>query len=137
LKKTLATILTVDVGLLIAPELGQADVEWTLKKQLNLDAKPLDIFPSTDGQWIFVLVEGEILVYSMPEDKIVKRIPVDREYDSLQHSPAGNILIVASRSAKAVKIIKLGIIHHFDLSELPFKGPANAPVTIAAFFDYQ
>lgn len=113
------------------------EVDWTLKKQLNIEAIPLDIALSTDGQWIFVLASGEVLIYSTAENKIINRIPVDKSFDKLSFSPVNNTLLVASRSGKAVKLIQLDKVYRFSMSGLPFKGPEKAAVTISVFSDYQ
>ncbi len=114
-----------------------ADLELTERKQLKLDVSPLDTATSADGQWLFILTPGEIIVYSAFEDKISKGIPIDKGFDSLTYSARDNTLILSSRSEKAVKIIQLELIHQFDISGLPLKGPGNAPVTVAVFGDYQ
>ena len=125
------------VSLICVPQVFPADVEWTIKKQLNLDVSPLDISPSLDGQWIFILAPGEVLVYSVSEDKVVNRIPVDKAFDKLTHSPRNNTLVLGSRSDKRLEIIQLELIHKIDVSGLPFKGSENAPVTMVVFGDYQ
>ena len=129
--------LSLTVSWICVPQPFPADVEWTIKKQLNLEASPLDISTSAGGRWIFILAPGEVLVYSVSEDKVVTRIPVDKAFDRLRHAAKSNTLVLSSKSEKTVKIIQLELIHKFDLSGLPFKGPENAPVTMAVFGDYQ
>ena len=133
----LGIFLGITVSWICVPHLFPADVDWTIKKQLNLEASPLDISASVDGRWIFILVPWEILVYSVSEDKVVNRIPVDKAFDKLTHSARSNTLVLSSRSEKTLKIIQLELIHKIDISGLPFKGPENAPVTMAVFGDYQ
>jgi hypothetical protein len=119
------------------PHLFTAEVDWTIKKQLNLEASPLDISTSVDGRWIFILVPGEIHVYSVSEDKVVNRIPVDKTFDTLTHSARSNTLVLGSGSEKTLRIIQLELIHKIPVSGLPFEGPEHAPVTIAVFGDFQ
>jgi hypothetical protein len=114
-----------------------AEIEWTVKKQLKLEAAPTDIAPSADGKWIYVLTSGEILVYSVPEDKVMNRIPVDKTFDRLTYSAQDNTLLVSSSAEKTLKIIQLAVIQHFSLEGLPFEGQKNAPVTLVVFSDYQ
>jgi hypothetical protein len=130
-------IFSLIVICLLVPQVFAADLELTERKQLKLDVPPLDTATSADGQWLFILTPGEIIVYSAFEDKISKGIPIDKGFDRLTYSAKTNSLILSSRSEKAVKIIQLELIHQFDISGLPLKGPENAPVTVAVFGDYQ
>lgn len=134
-------ILGIFLGLMVnficIPHLLAANVEWTPKKPLELGASTLDMATSFDGRWIFILAPGEILVYSVSEKKVVNRIPVDKAFDRLTHSQRTNTLMLGSGTEKILKIIELEVIHNFDISGLPITGPEDAPVTIAAFGDYQ
>lgn len=114
-----------------------ADLEWTVRKELDLKGPSLDISASRDGKWIFILTPGKVLVYSVTEDRLLKRIPVDEAYDRLTYSARDNALILTSRSKATLRIIQLEPIHEFDVSGLPFKGPEHAPITIVVFGDYQ
>lgn len=114
-----------------------ADIEWSAKKQLPIDAAPLDSALSDDGTLMFMLTPGKILVYSIAKEKVVNRIPVDKSFDRLTFSPKQNRLIVTSSSKKTLKIIDLEFLQKIDIAGLPHKGPKNAPVTIAVFNDYQ
>jgi len=137
-RRTLAGIVLVLFSIIfLTPHYSIADLEWSVKKQLKLDAAPLEVAPSADGKWIYVLTTGEILVYSVFEDKVVNRIPVDKTVDRLSYSAPDNTLLVSSSREKTLKIIQLEAIHHFSLEGLPFEGPKNAPVTIVVFSDYQ
>jgi hypothetical protein len=137
MKKIISIAGIALISLLRAVQPCHADVEWTLQKQLSLEGNPLDVALSSDGQWIYVLVPGEVQVYSASEDRIVTRIPVDRSFDRLAHSATDSTLIVTSSSGKVARLIHLEAVRTFDLADLPFKGPEKAPVVIAVFSDYQ
>ena len=114
-----------------------AELEWTVRKQVPLTSAPLDNAVSADGQSLYILSAGEILVYSLSRNKTINTIPIEGEYDRISVSPKGNSLIVTSSAAKSLKIIDLEFIQNIDISGLPLKGPADAPITIAVFSDYQ
>ena len=120
----------------VTPVFG-ADVDWTEKTELNLEASPLDVAASADGEWLFVLTPGQVLVYAAPENKLLKKISVHAQFDRLAHSPKDNTLVLSSSSGKSLKFIELQLVHEFDVSGLPFKGPENAAVIMAVFGDYQ
>ncbi len=119
------------------PKVVQADVEWKVLKSLDLKATPLDVAPSMDGQRLFVLTPGEILVYSIGEGKITDHIPIDKEFDRIVSLPRSDALSVSSSKKKLLQVVLLETIHKIDVSGLPFKGPKDAPVTIAVYDDYQ
>jgi DNA-binding beta-propeller fold protein YncE len=131
---TLIVFFVVSAGFV---GLVSAELEWTFRKQVPLTAAPLDNAVSADGQSLYILSTGEILVYSLTQNKAINTIPIEGEYDRISVSPKGNSLIVTSSADKSLKIIDLEFRYNIDVSDLPLKGPADAPVTIAVFSDYQ
>jgi len=79
----------------VTPVFG-ADVDWTEKTELNLEASPLDVAASADGEWLFVLTPGQVLVYAAPENKLLKKISVHGQFDRLAYSPKDNTLVLSS-----------------------------------------
>jgi hypothetical protein len=130
-------LLSLTIGWLFLPQFTHADMEWTVVKQRNLDVAPLDIASSSDGEWAYFLTPGEIEVYSVLEDKVVNRIPIDKTFDRISYVAQSNSLIVSSSAKKALTFIQLEFAQKFALDGLAVKGPENAPVTIAVFSDYQ
>ena len=131
---SLIVIFIVSVGF-VGPV--SAELEWTFREQVPLTSAPLDNAVSTDGKLLYILSAGKILVYSLTQNKTINTIPIESEYDNIAVSPQGNSLIVTSSAGKSLKIIDLEYIYNIDISGLPLKGPADAPVTIAVFSDYQ
>ena len=138
-KKTIILVLAFffAAGWLSLPQIIQADMEWRTIKDLDLKTTPLDVAPSADGKWLFILTPGEILVYSFPEGKITNRIPVDKEFDRITSLPRADLLTITSSTKKTLQIILFEVINKIDVSGLPFKGPQDASVTIIVFDDYQ
>ncbi len=136
---SLNILLVAVIVLLILPQFVFAEVEWTLKKQLTVEAAPLDTALSTDGQTAYILTPGEITVYSIAEDKVLSKIPVDKSFDRISNSSQANAntLMLSSSTTKTIRLISVEVLQKFDLSGLAFKGPESAPVTIAIFSDYQ
>ena len=129
--------LFVIISWVSVPQFIYAEIDLTLIKQTNLNVQPLDIATSADGKLIFVLARGEILVYSIAESKVANRISIDKNFDRVTYAGKNNVLILTSSSSKTLKIIQVDFIYNIALDGLPFKGPADAAVTIAVFDDYQ
>jgi protein-disulfide isomerase len=136
------TIVLVLVFLVMAswislPTVAGAAVELKILRSLDLKATPLDVASSTDGQRLFILTPGEILIYSIQDGKIVDRFSVDKGFDRIASLPRPDALTISSSTNKSLQVILLESIYKIDVSGLPFKGPRDAPVTIAIFDDYQ
>ena len=129
-------IILIIVGIM-GTGITYADVDWTAIKEIKLDARPLDVAASPDGTLIYILSPGEIHVFSVSKNKVTDRIPVTKDFDRLTYSIQNNTLLLTSSSLNTLKIIQVYPVKDIDISGLPFKGPADAPVIIAVFDDYQ
>jgi len=104
---------------------------------LKSEESPLDAAVSLNGKWIFVLTDqGSILIYSS-DGTLKEKISVGDHVDGIKVGPRENILLLTSRKNKTVQVISLDFIQNIDVSGSPFKGPADAPVVIAVFNDFQ
>ena len=130
-------LLLAVFGMMLSPFPAIAEIDWHMAKQLKVDGKPLDMAMSLDEKSLFVLVRGKVLVYSLLDQSIRGTIPVHEAIDKLRVSPRGDFLILGSSEDRRVDFIQFKIIQEIDVSGLPYKGPKEAPVTIAVFSDYQ
>jgi len=125
------------LALFIGTQPAYARVDLTPLEQTNLGVQPLDVATSPDGKLVFVLTRKQVLVYSIREKRITNRIPLTGSFDRVTYSPEANLLILTSSAAGTLKTIKVEPVFSIDIAGHPFKGPADAPVTIAVFDDYQ
>ena len=115
----------------------QAAVEVSIQKTLQTDAAPIDVVVSGDGRTTFVLTDnGSVLVYDN-FGKLTETIEIGSHIDSIDLGPSGERLFATSRQNKTVEIIELSFIKNINTDGSKFKGPADAPVTIAVFSEFQ
>ncbi|MBW2192843.1 MAG: hypothetical protein JRF27_03540 [Deltaproteobacteria bacterium] len=137
-KPRIQWLIFVLAGILyLLPPSAFAGWEWRDKATLNFDDPVLDVSEFPDGNLLFILTPKEVLMYSILGKKVEERIPLDKPYDRLIHSPKNNTLVLTSESEKSVKIIQLDLVYKINISGLPFLGAEKAPVTLAVFSDYQ
>ena len=114
-----------------------AEVEWNLHRTFKTQKAPLDVDVSINGRWVFVLSEqGEILIYSS-NGTLKDTIHVGDTIDEIKAGPREDILFLSSRKDSTVQLITLDFIQDINITDSPFKGPADAPVAIAVFSDFQ
>lgn len=136
LPKRIVCLLVLWIVPVLATD-GLAEVEYNIQRTLKTAAPPIDIAVSANGQRIFVLTEtGNILVYS-PAGRLQDKIDVGRHIDQIEIGPKEDLLLIKSRKNRTIQILALDFIRKISTFKSPFKGPANAPVTIIVFSDFQ
>jgi DNA-binding beta-propeller fold protein YncE len=111
-------------------------IEWG-KTTIALEAPPRDVAFSSNDKWLFVLNDnGEVLVYARG-GKLQERVRVGILSDQIKVGPAGSIMYLSNRKNDDVEVIELDPIQKIRTVGSPFKGPADAPVVIALFGDFQ
>jgi DNA-binding beta-propeller fold protein YncE len=117
--------------------IGSATVEWEVLNTLELDAPPLDVAISPDGETVFVLThKGNIHIYEV-NGRLTDKIEVGESIDQIKLGPKGTHLFATSRQNKTVKVIALDFIKPISTNGSPYKGLADAPVIIADFSDFE
>jgi len=115
---------------------SNAGVEWDVVKTFKIEKRPLDVAASADGRWLYVLTDqGNIHIYR--DGALKGKIGVGKRVDEIDVGPRGDILFLTSKKDKVVQLVTVDLVQEIGISGSPFKGPANAPVVIAVFSDFQ
>jgi protein-disulfide isomerase len=114
-----------------------SDIDWTPLGQIKLESPPLDVSTTADGELVFVLMPGKVVVYDRFANLRLNHIPVDQGYERLVYAAGSETLILTNGSTKELKIIHIDPVYKISVEDSPFMGPENAAVTIAVFDDYE
>jgi protein-disulfide isomerase len=116
---------------------AHAEVESELAATLKLQHPPIDMEVSLSGQRIYVLDDhGQLLIYN-PSGSILDTIQVGSGIAQIKIGPRDDVLFLSNPKEKTIQVLNLTFIHAITLSDSPSKGPANAPVAIVVFSDFQ
>ena len=130
-------LILIVVGLITTASPVHSAVETSLQNTLQTEAVPIDVAVSPDGRSTFVLTdEGNVVVYDNL-GKINDTIKVGAHIDQIEIGPGGERLFATSRQNKTVEIFLLDFISRIETRGSIFKGPEDAPVTIAVFSEFQ
>lgn len=114
-----------------------AEVEQEMLGTLELDHAPIDVAVSLSGHQIYVLDDQSRVLIFNTSGRLIDQLTVPVGTDQIKVGPREDLLFLGNRKNKTVKVIKLTFSHAIDLSDVPFKGPENAPVEIVVFSDFQ
>lgn len=130
----LSAIMSIFPGIASAQPV---DIDWTPVGQIKLESPPLDVESAADGELIFVLMPGKVVVYDKSANRQLNQIPVDQGYNRLVYTTESGTLILTNSTTKELKVIHIDQVYEISVEGSPFQGPENAPVTIAVFDDYE
>lgn len=138
MKRVAAVFLLAAVFLAMAMvKDGRAEMDWQVRNTLQVNKNIVDLAVSSNGRYFYVLTnDGKVTVYNGIGQK-QGSIDVGKSVTHIGVSPDGSLLYLANGKAKTVKIAEVSYIAHIDITGSPFKGPANAPVTIVLYSDFQ
>ena len=131
-------VFTVAVAMIAAGALiSQAAVEWNLRDIVKLDKPPLDVAVAPGGKRIFVLADPMNLHVYSTGGKAVEKIALSSPVDQIEPGPRDDTVVLHGRSNPAVQMLQVAFVADIDASGSPARGPADAPVVIAVYNDFQ
>jgi hypothetical protein len=130
----LMVIFIMCVGLAI-PALAKTD--YQVRQKIQLEQSPIDLLVSSNNKWIYILnSEGQIVIYTT-RGQLRDTIDVGPDVDQIKAGPRDDMLFLLSRESKLVQVITIDFTEEITIQGSPIKGPADAPVTVAVFSDFQ
>jgi len=117
---------------------GQNDrVEWEKQVTWSIDGKALDMVHSLDGKYVFILTDQKKVIVYNNQGLSQGAIPVTDGVNHIDIAPQGEMLYLIDDNAHTFSAVSVSFVVDIDITGSPFEGPANAPVTVTVFTDFQ
>jgi len=133
-----ATLCLFALTIVIAswlPCLAETDLE--VLNRIELEATPLDVAVSDDGLWVYVLTDDARLYIYTREGHLQGTVDVPQGSQQIAASPIEDVLVVANSVEHSLETVRIDLEHTFSSEDSPTLGPADAPVTIVEFTDFE
>lgn len=135
--KSKLLLVSLVLTLLALPLPGNATVDLEILQDIAIGAKPIDVAVSEDGYWIYVLTaDAQVQVYS-PQGELKGSVPVDNGAREITCGPEDEVVFVSNSERQTVQVVRISVVHDFPVAHSPVKGPADAPVTLTLFTDFE
>lgn len=135
IKKPVWGIVLAALLLLTGP--AAAEVDWQIVQTLKMNETPLATEVAPGGKYIYVLTQGGKLMIYDGAGKLEDTLEVGAHIDGLKAGAGENLLFLTSSTKKTVDIVNLSFIRKIPIDGSPFKGKAEAPVSLVVFSDFQ
>ena len=121
-----------------APKSGKDNlVEWTVTNQWTTGAKTIDMVHSLDGKFVYVLTDKSKVNVFDSKGKLQGAIPVSPTVSAIDIAPQGERLYLIDNNLNQFQSVNVAFVHNIDVKDSPFEGPADAPVTLTLFTDFE
>ncbi|WP_457577837.1 hypothetical protein [Desulfomarina sp.] len=123
---------------LTATSEGQNDhVEWKAVQSWPTNNRTLDMVHSLDGKYIFILNDKQQVQVYNRQGQLQGSIPVSGGVSAIDIAPQGEMLYLIDNEKNTFTAVSISFVVNIDTADSPFEGPADAPVTIAVFTDFE
>ncbi|KJR98920.1 MAG: membrane protein [Desulfobulbaceae bacterium BRH_c16a] len=123
---------------LTVPESGQDNrIEWNMQQNWPTSGKYLDMVHSLDGKYVYMLNDKQQVQVYNNQGQLQGSIPVEEGVTNIDIAPQGELLYLVNNAKQTFSSIAVSFVIDIDTTGAPFKGPADAPVTIALFTDFE
>ena len=129
--------LSVLIFLIASWQLCLAETDLEVLNNIRLEAAPLDVAVSEDGLWIYVLTESARLSIYTREGELQGSVAVPEGSRQIAVSPVQDILIITNPMGRTLQTVRINLEHTFSYENSPTLGPADAPVTLVEFTDFE
>ena len=134
----LSLFLTTGANALAVPDSGQDNrIEWNVLQKWPTVGKTLDMVHSLDGKFVYILNDKQMVQVFNSQGQLQGSIPVEEGVSAIDIAPQGEMLYLINNKDQSFSSIAVSFIVDVEISGSPFKGPADAPVTIALFTDFE
>jgi hypothetical protein len=132
-----AVLIPFFMGVILMPAAASAKVDWEVSGAIQLEATPLAVVRTQEGDLTFVLTDkAQVVIYS-DEGKLAGTVPVDPSVTDIAVSPKGEELYLINSKRKTLQTVSVNFIVEINTAGSPFLGPAGAEVAVVVFSDFQ
>ncbi|MFT5701670.1 MAG: protein-disulfide isomerase [Desulforhopalus sp.] len=120
------------------PQSGKDNfVEWNVVNKWSIGARTLDMVHSLDGKFVYVLTNKKQVKVFDNTGKLQGSIPVASTVSAIDIAPQGELLYLIDNATNQFQAISVAFVHTINTKGSPFEGPADAPVTLTLFTDFE
>lgn len=131
-------------ALVVAPLSATAATQQTTPELLfeqnrnwQLPHQPVDVVQSVDGKFVFILTENHKLLIYEANGNLQGSVDVSPGITAIDADARGENILLIDKETNTFQSFSIDFVTNVDISGAPFKGKADAPVTMIVFSDFE
>lgn len=134
----LSLLVTSGANALAVPASGQDNrVEWAVQQNWPTAGQTLDMVHSLDGKFVYILNDKHQVQIFNNQGQLQGSIPVEEGVLAIDIAPQGERLYLVNNKKQTFSSVEVSFVVDIDATGSPFKGPADALVTMTVFTDFE
>ena len=130
-------LLSTPFAAMAASPNGQPELLFDRTGQWQLPYSPTDMVQSVDGKFIYILTDNHKLLIYEPNGRLKASVDVDPGVVAIDTDARGENVLLIDKDKKSFSVFSVAFVADVDIAGSPFKGKADAPVTVAVFSDFE
>ena len=130
-------LLTTPMTGVSASSNGKPELLFDKTGQWQLPYSPVDMVQSVDGKYIYILTDNHKLLIYEPNGNLKASVDVDPGVVAIDTDARGENVLLVDKDSKSFSVYSVDFVADIDVSGAPFKGNAEAPITVAVFSDFE
>lgn len=134
---TAGVLLLSPLAGIAANNSGSPELLFEKNRQWQLPYTPSDMVQSVDGKYIYILTDNHKLLIYEPNGNLKASVDVDPGVVAIDTDARGENVLLIDKDLKSFSVYSVSFVAEVDTAGSPFKGKADAPVTVAVFSDFE
>lgn len=123
--------------LLLGAGIANAEIEGEVLDTRMFAKPPVDMLLSSGGEYLYVLLPGGQLDLYDRKGKLSGSLKVDAAFTRLRQGPSEDMLWLSAPTRTDAQLLAVNLVRELPTEGSPSQGPADAPVTIVIFSDFE
>lgn len=134
----MSLLIASGASALTVPTSGQDKrIEWTMQQNWPTTGQTLDMAHSLDGKVVYILSDKQQVQIFNAQGQLQGSIPVEEGVAAIDIAPQGERLYLINNENNTFTSVAVSFVVNIDVTGSPFEGPADAPVTMTVFTDFE
>lgn len=132
-----AALAVAPVSAISASQESGPDLLFEQNRNWQLPHPPADIVQSVDGKYVFILTDNHKLLIYEANGKLKGSVDVSPGVTAIDSDARGENILLVDKTNNTFQSFSINFVAEIDITGAPFRGKADAPVTIVVFSDFE